>query len=111
MPLPRCPPPVARFVTWGPETWRIYHVDRRKRPDLFACDLYGNAQAVGLTHFSGRHKGKIFIDSRCPAKLKFDVTVHEVSHVILHSLGMNKVIEEAFVDEFATRLAAILEQL
>ncbi len=111
MPPPRCPPAVARFVASDGQPWRIYHVDRRIRPDLFACDLYGNAQAVGITHFGGRHKGKIFIDARCPARLKFDVTVHEISHVIVRHLGLNKVIEEAFVDEFATRMAEILEQL
>ncbi len=107
----RCPPAVARFVASDGRPWRIYHVDRRQRPDLFDVDLGGNTKAVGLTHFRGRYRGKIFIDSQRPARLKFETTVHEIMHVELRALGLNGVIEEAFVDEFAARVAAILEQL
>lgn len=100
---------VATFKAPSGEQWRIYHADRRQHPEIF--DIGERFRAIGVSIFRGKHRRKIFIDSRRSQRLIFETTLHELMHVALRDLGINKTIEEAFVDELATRVAFMLEQL
>jgi hypothetical protein len=100
---------VAKFTAPDGTPWRIYHADRRACRALF--DIGERYLAVGISVFAGRHKNKIFIDSRQPARVIFDTTVHELMHVACHDMGLDRMVEEAFIEGTATRLAFMLEQL
>jgi hypothetical protein len=95
---------VATLTGPDGQTWRVYHVRRKDRPDLF-----DGRRLDGITWFGRR---KIFIDASRPAALIFETTVHEFMHVVLRDLGFDhNVLEEAFVQNVSERLAAMLEQL
>lgn len=62
----------------------------------------------GITYYAKR---RIFIDSSLKPAQIFEVTLHELLHVVLEDVGLMYVIEEPIVDQVSQRLAAILEQL
>jgi hypothetical protein len=99
---------VKKFKTTHDQEWRIYHAPAREFPEIFKID---GRWRLGLAFFAGPRKNRIYIDtSKCDAEI-WDTTCHEITHVCLRDLGLLEIIEEPFVDEFASRLAFILEQL
>jgi hypothetical protein len=104
----RYPKLVRKFHTTADQEWRIYHAPAKQFPSIFKIE---GRWRLGLTFFSGKRKNRIYIDSSQPDQEIWDTTCHEITHVCLRDLGLLEVIEEPFVDEFASRLAFILEQL
>lgn len=100
---------VAKFKAPDGAVWRVYHADRRHHRELF--DVGERFLAVGVSVFKGKHRHKIFIDSRRSPSLVFDTTLHEIMHIALRDLGLDRMVEESFVEALATRVAFMLEQL
>lgn len=99
---------ITTFRGPGEQEWRIYHAPARRHPSIFKIE---GRWRLGLTFFEGRRKNRIYIDSSQSESEIWDTTCHELTHVALRDLGLLDIIEESFVDEFATRLAYMLEQL
>jgi hypothetical protein len=96
---------VATFQTLRGETWRIFHARGKEH------FKYEGKTHVGLAFFRGPKKNRIYIDSSKSDPEIFDTTLHEILHVLWREYGLLEVVEEAIVDQTATGLAFILEQL
>lgn len=86
----------------------MYHARGKDHPRIFR---YEGKTHVGLAYFRGPLKNRIYVDSSKSAPEIFDISLHEILHVLWREYGLLDVIEEAIVDQTATGLAFILEQL
>jgi hypothetical protein len=99
---------VAKFETLAGESWRVYHARRKEHPEIFRFE---GKTHVGLAFFKGPRKNKIYVDSSQSEPEILNITIHELLHVLWREYGLLDIVEEPIVDQTATGLAFILEQL
>jgi hypothetical protein len=99
---------VSKFTGPGQVEWKVFHARARSFPSIYKID---GRYHLGLCFFAGPRKHRIYIDSAQSDPEIFNIMLHEIMHVCLRDVGMLDVIEESVVDELATRMAFILEQL
>jgi len=101
----RKPKLIATFKDSEGLPWRVYHANRKEHKHIFTHD---GKPAYGRCFFATR---RIYIDNTDTADATFEITLHELAHVALRELGLDDMIEEAFVERFSSKLADYLSQL
>lgn len=96
---------VSTFLDGDKKQWKIFHAKRTDHRRLFT---HKGEFAWGRTFFDTR---RIYVDSSGTDDETFEITVHELGHVVVKDLGLDDMIEEAFIERFCNELADKLCQL